>query len=338
MTRGRRAVLVSASIVCAIGIGAVSSESVFARGDGLPHAGKVVARIPIPQGSGGLAVGEGAVWAMSDAASTLTRIDPAGKTVVARIEVKRSKPCPPYFCGGAAAADGAVWVSLLPDDTVARIDPQTNSVTATIPVGPQPDGIAVSQGAIWVANAGDPSLSRIDPATNTVVATIRVGSTPASTEGLAHMEVTAGGGAVWVALPNLHTIVRVDPATNTVAKRIHLSASFGQLCGFLAADARAVWAAGGNCGLSFVTRIDPRTNKPSGRVSGETSPVGLALGFGSLWVADLEAKAIDRVNPRTARVIGRLRVGGYPVGIATGFGSVWLRDDRGRVLRIRPQR
>jgi hypothetical protein len=67
-------------------------------------------------------------------------------------------------------------------------------------------------------------------------------------------------------------------------------------------------------------------------------PIGLALGLGSLWVAELDSKVIDRVNPRTARIVGRLRVGGYPVHLGVGFGSVWARDDTGRVLRIQPER
>jgi hypothetical protein len=73
-------------------------------------------------------------------------------------------------------------------------------------------------------------------------------------------------------------------------------------------------------------------------VKGGVTPIGLALGFGSLWVADLDAKALDRVDVRTGRITGHLRVGGYPVRVATGFGSVWIRDDTGRVLRISPQR
>jgi hypothetical protein len=67
-------------------------------------------------------------------------------------------------------------------------------------------------------------------------------------------------------------------------------------------------------------------------------PIGVALGFGSLWVADLDAKTVDRVNPRTGRIVARLRVGDHPVHLGAGFGSVWVRDDSGRVLRIRPRR
>ena len=337
----RRAILVSGSIACAAAVGAVSSTSVLAGSDRVPSGGRVVASIRIPQGSGGLAVGDGAVWAMSDSASTLLRIDPKRNIVVARIKVKPSYPCRPFpqACSEAAAGKRAVWVSHPSDNTVSRIDPQTNRVVATIPVGRHPDGIAVSPGAVWVANSGGPttgsggpSVSRVDPAANRVVATIEVGSARACCSDF--MELTVGAGSVWVGVPHLTSVVRIDPATNRVRATIRLTV---QPFGFLAADKRAVWSAGAYSD-SVVTRLDPRTNRPSGAFNGAAAPIGLALAFGSLWVADLDSKVIDRVNTHTARIIGRLPVGGYPVRLAVGFGPVWVRDDTGRVLRIRPQR
>lgn len=311
----------------------------------LPPGGKVVAKIRIPQGPGGLAVGEGAVWAASEDASILSRIDAARNRVVARIEVAHRKPCPgfPQSCGEAIAGNGALWLSRASENTVLRIDPQTNRVVATIQVGLKPSAIASSSGAVWVVNRGDlsqetkalvpPTLSRIDPATNEVVATIRLG--PAAACCSDHMSVTVGAGAVWAGVPNLGAVLRVDPATNKVVARIRLSAP---ACGQLAADARAVWAAGGfatGC-AGFVARVDPRTNRPVGSVKGEMGPIGLALGFGSLWVADLASKSIDRVNLRSGRIVARLPVGGIPIRLGVGFGSVWVRDDSGRVLRISP--
>ena len=99
-----------------------------------------------------MAVGAGAVWAMSDAGQTLSRIDPERNAVVAKIKVS-----PPE---AVAAGDGAVWLTYPFDNTVYRIDPATNKVVATIHVGPRPEGIAVSPGAVWVATADGPSLSQ----------------------------------------------------------------------------------------------------------------------------------------------------------------------------------
>jgi virginiamycin B lyase len=299
-----------------------------------PRAGVVVARVAIPAGPGAFAVGERAVWAVSDAGPTVTRIDPGGNVAAASIALTLGTACPaePPGCGEAAAGEGAIWVTHLTDNTVSRIDPGTNTVAATINVGPRPRGVAVSRGAVWVANSGGPTVSRIDPATNRVVATIRVGPARAVSD---HMSVTAGGGAVWVGVPSLNAVVRIDPVTNAVVSTIRAA---GQTCGFLVADQNAVWAAGAHCD-NDVVRINPRSNRRAGQVSGPLFvPIGVALGFGSLWVADLDTKTIDRVNPRTGRILARLAVGGYPVHLETGFGSVWVRDDAGRVVRIRPQR
>ncbi len=295
----------------------------------LPRGGRVVAAITIlpggsaPSGGGAFTVGEGAVWAMSDAVSTLMRIDPKLNAIVARIKVRPTE--------AAAAGNGAVWLSHPSENLVTRIDPRTNKVTMTIHVGPQPSGIAVSPGAVWVANAGGPSLSRIDPATNRVAATIRVG--PARACCSEHMSVTTSDGAVWVGVPNGNAIVRVDPETNraTATVKLHFTP-----CGFLAADETAVWSAAATCG-DVVGRIDARTNAPSGSVKNEPHAVGVALGFGSVWLASIDRKSIDRVDPRSNRIVGRLPVRGIPVRIGVGFGSVWVNDDTGRVLRIKPQ-
>lgn len=329
----RRTLVASVWIACAVGVGAASSAAGHERGAGLPRGGKVVARIGIPENSGVLAVGAGAVWTTSDAVSMLMRIDPKKNAVVARTKINLHNRCPelPGSCGEAAIGNDAVWISRVSDNAVLRTDPRDNSVGAPIPVGPQPEGIATTPGAVWVVDKGTPGVSRIDPATNRVVATIRVAPTRACCAD--HMAITTGGGAVWVSVPSSSAVIRIDPATNTVTARVRLP---GQPCAFLAADHRAVWAAGGHCAPT-VMRVDPRTKKFSVRVKGLIAPIGLALGFGSLWVADLDSKAIDRVNPRTGRIVGRLPVGGYPVRLAVGFGSVWVRDDTGRVLRIKPQ-
>ncbi len=289
----------------------------------LGPGGKVIAKIAIPSGYGGFAVGEGAVWAMSDDSSRLTRIDGRSNAVIARIKIGAG--------GELAAGNGAVWVTHPVEGSVSRVDSHTNRETATIKVGPGPQGIAASPGAVWVANSGGPTISRIDPATNQVVATIRVGPYSAASD---RMSVTASGRTVWVGVSGLNAIVRIDATTNKVVARIHTAPS----CGPLAVSKDAVWLAGAHCGAQ-ITRIDPHANRVNGKVKGKLSaPIGLALAFGSLWVADLDAKTIDRVDTRSGRIVGRLPVGGYPIRLDVGFGSIWVRDDTGRVLRIRPER
>jgi YVTN family beta-propeller protein len=308
---------------------------------------KIVAKIAIPPGTGGMAIGEGAVWSLNWSTWSLMRIDPHRNVVTARISVKPTNPCPPSpdTCGQVAAGNGAMWVSMRPDNVVARVDPTTSKVTATIPVGESPDGIASSPGAVWVANHGTssgPSVSRIDPATNQVVATISVG--PAAACCSDHMAVTAAAGSVWVTVPNNGAVVRIDQATNAVIAAIRMSGALDDRpCAGIAVSQDSAWVAGGHCD-NVITRIDLLTNKAAGKVSGSASPIGVGLAFGSLWVADLDARAVERVDPRTRRIIGSLPVGksGVPVWLTIGFGSIWVRneasDNTGRVLRIAPAR
>jgi YVTN family beta-propeller protein len=258
---------------------------------------------------------------MSNAESTLMRIDPARNVVVARINVS-----PPDT---AAAGNGAVWLTYPADDTVSRIDPATNRVTASIHVGPRPTGVAVSPGAVWIADAYGPSVSRIDPATNRVVATISVG--PKRVCCAEHMSLTVTGDMLWVAVPNANEIVRIDPRTNGVVETLKLPYS---PCAYLVADRSAVWSAGGICADS-VGRIDADTKTLTATVR-EPHPVGLALAFGSVWAAAIDSADLDRIDPRTGRLLARLHVGGTPVRVGAGFGSIWVNDDNGRVLRIRP--
>ena len=85
-----------------------------------------------------------------------------------------------------------------------------------------------------------------------------------------------------------------------------------------------------------MSHMPDRTNRPAGAVTGTSVPVGVAVGFGSVWVADLGARQIVRVNPKTGRIVARLGLRGFPVRLAVGFGSLWVRDDTGRVLRVKP--
>lgn len=283
---------------------------------------RIVASIRVPPLGGAFAVGEGAVWAMNDATSTLMRIDPDRNAVVARIHVSPGE--------AAAAGNGAVWLSHPYEDTVSRIDPKTNTVTATIHVSEAPSGVAVTPGAVWIANAVGPSVTRIDSATNRIVATIRVG--PNRECCAERLGLTADTDSVWAVLPAGNRIVRVDPRTNEVAASIKLGRFVP--CGEIAAGQSTVWAAGGGC-TPAVIRIDPRAKRVTARLA-EPHPVGVALAFGSLWVAVFHSGDVDRIDPRTGQVVARLHVGGWPVRLVVGFGSVWVNDDKGRVLRIDP--
>lgn len=171
--------------------------------------GKIVATIACGvadvSGELSLAASEDAIWILSDAKGTLSRIDPLTNKVVAQIPVK-----PNSFC--AAFGFGAVWVANTNDSTVQRIDPKTNSVTATITVGETPRFLATGEGAVWTLNQKEGTVSMIDPINNRVIETIR--TLVPGTGG----DIAVGKGRVWVRAKNNRMLQCINPRTGKVTK------------------------------------------------------------------------------------------------------------------------
>ena len=64
---------------------------------------------------------------------------------------------------------------------------------------------------------------------------------------------------------------------------------------------------------------------------------GLAVGFGSVWVACRNLGAVQRVDPGTGRVLATIRVSDPVWTVTVGEGSVWAISLRGtRLTRIHP--
>lgn len=102
----------------------------------------------------------------------------------------------------------------------------------------------------------------------------------------------------------------------------------------------AVWI--GSTGPDAVHRIDPKTNRETGKVALPGEPcAGLAAGFGSVWVP-LCAKpnALARVDMKANRVTAVYPVGpaAREGGIAAGGDSMWMvTDAKGTLSRIDPK-
>ena len=75
-----------------------------------------------------------------------------------------------------------------------------------------------------------------------------------------------GFGSVWVAGHRNGALHRIDPRTNEVVATVEVPDT---LCGDLAFGGGAVWAANcGQGGVSWIYRIDPRSNRVTGRQPG----------------------------------------------------------------------
>jgi len=154
-----------------------------------PEATKVVGRIDLRVPLDGVAVGSGAVWAISGASASVIRLDRRGRATV-RIPIVSKPGLESPYPLQVEVGEGFVWVINGNTATLTKIDPQERSVSATIPVGIDhgPVRLAVGAGAAWVANR-DGTLSRIDANTNTV-----------STFAVGHRakDIAVARNAVWV--------------------------------------------------------------------------------------------------------------------------------------------
>ena len=201
--------------------------------------GKTQATFPITiaDSEGGIAIGAGSFWLLTDTKGTLARIDPATNKIVAEIYV-----APGSYA--VAFGNNAVWVTSHEKNTLTRVNAQTNVIEETITVGPKPRFLTVGEGAVWTLNQGDGSISRVDPKTNKVVATIEAGI-PGNGG-----EISAGEGSVW-ATSFEYPITRIDPATNKVAQQF-----YGEGGDSIRVGLGYVWLT--NIRAGNIWRIDPK--------------------------------------------------------------------------------
>jgi streptogramin lyase len=218
---------------------------------------------------------------MSNAESTLMRIDPARNAVVARIHVS-----PPEV---AAAGDGAVWLSYPSSDSVSRIDPAANRVVATIRVGPKLDccsehmSLTATRDTLWVAVPNANEIVRVDPTTNRVVGTLDLSYSPCAS-------LVADHGGVWSAGGGCADVVgRIDARTKGLTALVIEPHAVGLALAF-----GSVWAA--VIDSADVDRIDPRTGRVIARLHVGGTPVRLGVGFGSVWVNDDNGRVL-RIQP-----------------------------------------
>jgi YVTN family beta-propeller protein len=245
-----------------------------------PRANLVAAVIGVGHGPGRLVCAFGSVWVLDDRDHRLWRIDPrTNRAASIRLRGRAS--------GAPAVAGGALWVTVWDDATLVRVDPATNRARAVATTEHQPTGVLFARGSFWVAssNGGVGRITRIHPDGFRTTATILAGRLPW------FQGTSAGDEAIWVADGYAGTVLRIDPATNRVVgvSRVGQVPVASVLPG-------TVWV---NLAGSAVSRIDTVTNEvvESIRVGG--SPGGIAVGYGSVWVAGYKDATVWRLDGRT---------------------------------------
>ena len=234
------------------------------------------------------------------------------------------------------AGSGASTIRVAPN-SLAAIDVSANRVTAATPVGSRPGAVGFSAGSLWVANLDDQTVSRIDPATLQTLHTIPVAGPPTSLE--------ANGDGVWVVESNPKpytdsgpnnsnvSVGRIDPEFDSLSNPVHIANVFPAGPAVLAVQGRSLWVAPP---AGLLTRLDARTGRVTQQpIDPNSSPAGIAIGEGAIWLTDTAADDVVRVDP--TGLTTSIPVGNAPTAIAAGAGGVWVVDSLDdKVIRIDP--
>lgn len=239
-----------------------------------PQSGKILQRIPVGNGAGAIAAGNGAVWVVNSADGTVQRIDTGSGRASRPIAVGAAP-------SAVAVAGDAVWVTDEADGLLARIDERTLQVTQ-LPVGQSPAAVAVGGDAVWVADTTDNTVTRVR------LPGLQIDKIPVpSPSGIAF-----GDSGVWVASRQAASLTRIDPSAARVTATIHTGGPPGSL--ITAAD--SVWT---------TTLSAPSTHR------GGALRLGITVGFDSVDPAvSFSAPAWQEIANTNDGLVGYRRVGG----------------------------
>jgi ABC-type branched-subunit amino acid transport system substrate-binding protein/DNA-binding beta-propeller fold protein YncE len=246
-----------------------------------------------------------------------------------------------------AIGEGAVWTLDANDRTISRIDPRDRANVRTFSSGSTPTDVAAGAGALWVGNASPSarfasfptSVSRLDPESGVVDATIRLPGGKSGPYfhggGQNQPKIAVSEDAVWVVNPD-HTISRIDPRTNRRVARID-----DVRADSVAAGAEGVWVVEPSSDPfepPGIARIDPLTNGVARRVEIRAeSLTAVAVGAGSVWVADPAGGSVWRVNPVPEPTLRQVPLRLGVRGVVFGAGRVWVTNEvTGTVHAIDP--
>ncbi len=219
------------------------------------------------------------VWISTCGLQTI-RIDPASSTVVGSID---------WTGLSTAFGEASVWTVIGDGTRLGRFDESSLEPVAEIDIGPPGDYVAYGFGSAWVSSVADGVVSRIDPATNTVTAVIPVGPLGITGSGV----LAVGSDGLWVTSLGDGSIYQIDPDTNA-ARQLNLDArpASGFYEMYIVVTDDGVWV---RVRDDTVIQVDSVTGSliasyPAGRGGG-----GMAVGFGSLWVANFSDGTLWRV-------------------------------------------
>jgi YVTN family beta-propeller protein len=297
--------------------------------------GVLAAAVAIPV----FALGQGSGGGTTVAPDSVAIIDPKSNDVMGSVPVGVD---PEAITVGA----GSVWIANTADQTVSRVDTHTRRVVRTIPVGEYPSDMAVAAGSAWVALGSVPEVRRIAVERNEadeVIAAIP-GQVFGNTCGRPSSWLAAGGGALWFACNNgqdTSDASRIDlraAVPTRIDEALVSSSPAAVLFSDVAFGLGSAWIT--DRGTNGVTQIAAPSQHKVRQVTVGRAPQAVAVGFGSVWVANGVDDTVSRVDvgdPVEPVAVATIPVGDGPVDVAAGESAVWVvnRGDRS-VSRIDP--
>jgi Protein kinase domain len=293
-----------------------------AGGDPLEAKRMVVEPVPMPTGTGNMAVAGDTVWTVGRNRVTPVKDGKAGEALQLA-----DQPAD-------IAVDGDdLWVAL-PNSGVQRYDARKRTpIGGPIEVSVSDETrMAFGEGGLWVADPIDDSVVRIDPATSRPA--FKEVDIPKGVDG----PIAVGEGALWVLSAEIGDdggiwVTPVD-RSGKAGPAIHVGA-YGDARS-LAVGEGWVWVSLPAAGV--IGRIDPETRRLSPqRAPMDSGSVALAVGAGAVWALGSEGDNLFRIDPDTAKRRGE----GFPVAagdgghIAVDDGAVWASNlDRLSLLRL----
>ena len=222
-------------------------------------------------------------------------------------------------------------------NSIAVVDPRTNEVVDDIRVGDYPTAVAAGSGSVWVGNAGDNTIQWIDAKTH------RPSFATAAQQPL---DLAVTRHALWIA--NGTSFATNPPSGGGTIERRGLRfgatrkievgppETLNEWWTVVTTDGRSVWA--GNSSTRVAMQLEPAT----GRVVQRVSNVGggsIAIGYGSVWVAEYKRNRVARIDPSSGRVTAEVPVSSAPTRVAAGEGAVWVttQHPNNAVWRIDPK-
>jgi len=254
----------------------------------------------------GIAATDGAIWVSNSSAGTVSKIDTAGRRVVATVQVGGQ-------LGGIATSNdgGTVWVSDYGGGSVVRIDAAKATVVQRIAVGGHPTSLIPHfLGPLWVGNL-DGYVTHVDPATGI---STRL-TLPSGVSVLFGAQVL-----IWAGLQD-GSVVAIDPATGAVTGAAVAVAP--DVDAITTDSMNRLWVStfAGTAAL-----VDPDARKVKLRVKLPSRGSGISAdGGGScVWASAYDSGLVVQLDAATGALLGAVHTGAGPrESIAVG-NTLWV--------------